>query len=47
MISVTCQVEITQQSTVFGEDVRQPVLMGKAAYNSMLRDVKRRVERGR
>jgi hypothetical protein len=45
-MSVTCQVEITQQSTAFGEDVRQPFLMGKAAYDGMLRDVKRRVEKG-
>ena len=45
-MTVTCQVEITQQSTVFGEDVRQPYLMGKAAYNGMLSDVRRRVEKG-
>lgn len=44
---VTCQVEIAQESTVFGETVRQPLLMGKSAYNGMLRDVKRRVEKGR
>ena len=44
---VTCQVEIAQESTVFGETVRQPLLMGKSAYNGLLRDVKRRVEKGR
>jgi hypothetical protein len=44
---VTCQVEIAQESTVYGETVRQPFLMGKSAYNGMLRDVKSRVEKGR
>lgn len=43
---VGCRVEVAQQSTVYGETVRQPLAMGKAAYNSMLRDVKRKVERG-
>jgi hypothetical protein len=42
---VTCQVEVAQQSTVYGETVRQPYLMGKSAYNGMLKDVKRRVEK--
>jgi hypothetical protein len=45
--TVTCRVEIVQQSTVRGEIIRQPMLMGKSAYNSMLRDVRRQVERGR
>ncbi|MFK7849546.1 MAG: hypothetical protein AB8D78_01095 [Akkermansiaceae bacterium] len=44
---VTCQVEVAQQSTVYGETVRQPLMVGKAAYNGMLKDVKRRVERSR
>jgi hypothetical protein len=44
---VTCQVEVAQLSTVDGETVRQPLLVGKSAYNGMLRDVKRRVEKGR
>lgn len=44
---VTCQVEVVQQSTVRGEIVRQPMMMGKSAYNRMLRDVRRRVESGR
>lgn len=45
--TVTCQVEVAQQSTVDGEIVRQPMMMGKSAYNGMLRDVKQRVEGGR
>jgi hypothetical protein len=44
---VGCQVEVTQESTVSGETVRQPLLMGKSAYNGMLRDVKQGVESGR
>jgi hypothetical protein len=44
---VTCQVEVVQQSTVRGEIVRQPMMMGKSTYNRMLRDVRRRVESGR
>ena len=44
---VSCQVEVAQQSTVYGETVRQPLMMGKSAYNGMLKDVKRRVEKGR
>jgi hypothetical protein len=44
---VTCQVEVAQISTAYGETVRQPLLVGKSAYNGMLRDVKRRVEKGR
>ena len=45
--TVTCQVEVAQQSTVDGEIVREPMMMGKSAYNGMLRDVKLRVEGGR
>jgi hypothetical protein len=45
--TVTCRVEVVQQSTVRGEIVRQPMMMGKSAYNRMLRDVRRRVESGR
>jgi hypothetical protein len=45
--TVTCQVEVAQQSTVDGEIVREPMMMGKSAYNGMLRDVKQRVEGGR
>ncbi len=33
--------------TVDGEIVRQPMMMGKSAYNGMLREVKQRVEGGR
>ncbi|MBC8126865.1 MAG: hypothetical protein H8M99_06945 [Gloeobacteraceae cyanobacterium ES-bin-144] len=40
-----CQVEVAQESTVFGETVRQPMMVGKSAYNDLLRQVKRRVER--
>ena len=45
--TVTCRVEVVQQSTVRGEIVRQPMMMGKSAYSRMLRDVRRRVEGGR
>lgn len=45
-VFVSCQVEIAQLSTVYGETVRQPMVAGKSAYNGMLRDVKRRVEKG-
>lgn len=44
--TVTCQVEISQLSTVSGETVREPMMMGKSAYNSLLRDVKARAEAG-
>ena len=44
---LTCQVEVAQESTVYGETVRKPLLVGKAAYNGMLKDVKRQVENGR
>ena len=44
---VTCQVEVAQQSTVFGETARQPTWLGSSAYNALLKDVKRRVEKGR
>ncbi len=45
--TVTCRVEVVQQSTVRGEIIREPMMMGKSAYNRMLRDVRRRVEGGR
>lgn len=45
--TVTCRVEVVQQSTVRGEITRQPMMMGKSAYSRMLRDVRRRVEGGR
>ena len=41
---ITCQVEVAQQSTVYGETVRQPTWLGSSAYNALLKDVKRRVE---
>ena len=44
---VGCQVEVAQQSTVFGETVRQPLAVGKAAYRSMLGQVKKRAEGNR
>ena len=43
---VTCDVEVAQESTVFGENTRQPTWLGSSAYNSLLKDVKRRVEKG-
>lgn len=43
--TVTCRVEVVQQSTVRGDIIRQPMLMGKSAYGRMLRDVRREVER--
>jgi hypothetical protein len=43
-ILVTCQVQIIQQSTVQGSVVRQPLLMGKSAYNKLLKDVRNRAE---
>jgi hypothetical protein len=45
--TVTCRVEVVQQSTVRGEITREPMMMGKSAYSRMLRDVRRRVEGGR
>jgi hypothetical protein len=45
--TVTCRVEVVQQSTVSGEIVRQPILMGSSAYSRMLREVRRQVEGGR
>lgn len=43
---VGCNVEISQASTVFGESTKKPLLMGKGAYNGMLRRVRKRVEGG-
>jgi hypothetical protein len=45
--TVTCRVEVVQQSTVRGEIIREPMLMGKSTYSRMLRDVRRQVEGGR
>lgn len=45
--TVTCRVEVVQQSTVRGETIREPMMMGKSAYNRMLREVRRRVENSR
>jgi hypothetical protein len=44
--TVTCRVEIVQQSTVRGEIVREPLMMGTSAYGRMLREVRRQVEAG-
>ena len=44
--TVTCRVEIVQQSTVRGEIVREPMMMGTSAYGRMLREVRRQVEAG-
>lgn len=46
LFTVTCRVEIVQQSTVRGEIVREPMVMGTSAYNGMLRQVRRKVESG-
>jgi hypothetical protein len=45
--TVTCRVEVVQQSTVRGEIIRQPMIMGKSTYGRMLRDVRRQVEASR
>lgn len=45
--TVTCRVEVVQQSTVRGEIVREPLMMGASAYGRMLREVRRQVEAGR
>lgn len=45
VVWVGCQVEVAQQDTSFGETVRQPMLVGKSAYNDLLRKVKQQVER--
>lgn len=42
---VGCEVQVTQQSTVSGETVRQPLVVGKSAYHGLLQKVKRAVER--
>ncbi len=44
---VGCTVQVTQQSTAFGETARQPRVVGMTAYNGLLRRVKRQVEGGR
>lgn len=45
--TVTCRVEVVQQSTVRGEIIREPMIMGKSTYSRMLRDVRRQVEGSR
>lgn len=44
---VGCTVHVVQQSDTFGNTVRQPILAGKAAYASLLNQVKQEVENGR
>jgi hypothetical protein len=44
VVGLGVEVEMVQQSTVFGDNTRKPVLMGTGAYSRLLRDVKRRVE---
>ncbi len=46
-VCLTCDVEVAQESTVYGETVREPMVVGKSAYHGMLKEVKRRVEAGR
>lgn len=40
-----CNVYLTQQSEVFGEDVKKPHLAGKAGYSSILNTIRSRVEK--
>ena len=42
--ALICNVYMTQQSEVFGEDVKQPHMMGKAGYSSILSTIRKRVE---
>ena len=39
-----CRVFVTQQSTAFGETVRQPLAAGRAGYQRMLNDIRKRAE---
>lgn len=41
-----CEVEVAQQSTVYGETLREPAWVGKGAYQNLLKEVKRRAEAG-
>lgn len=41
---LVCNVFMVQQSTVYGENSKQPHLMGKSGYNSMLSTIRKRVE---
>ncbi|MCH7224831.1 hypothetical protein [Haloferula sp. A504] len=43
-VRLMCDVEIAQESTVYGETVRQPMLAGKSSYSGLLKEIKRRVE---
>lgn len=45
-LCLMCDVEVAQESTVYGETTRQPMLMGKSAYSGLLEEIKRRVEKG-
>ena len=45
-IRLMCDVEVAQESTVYGETVRHPMLAGKSAYSGLLREIKRRAEAG-
>lgn len=41
---LVCNVYMTQESTVYGDNVKQPHLTGKAGYSSMLSTIRSRVE---
>jgi hypothetical protein len=41
---LVCNVYMTQESTVYGENVKQPHLTGKAGYSSLLSTIRKRVE---
>jgi hypothetical protein len=40
-----CNVYMTQESDVFGEDSKKPHLMGKAGYSSIMSTIRSRVEK--
>ena len=39
-----CNVYMTQESEVFGEDSKKPHLLGKAGYSSLMSTIRKRVE---
>lgn len=41
---LVCNVFMVQQSTVYGENVKQPHLVGKSGYERLLSDIRKRVE---
>ncbi len=41
---LVCNVYIVQQSTVYGDNVKQPHLVGKSGYERMLSQIRKRVE---